>query len=183
MPHLQQKPLSQYIQACKAAHAPPAHIMLLPFQLPLSPLTSHATAEPDAPHLMRKTWSSTSSTARSGVEAPEVTPMVRGPSRSQGRVSCSSPCASLCEIELASALMHPAELTQKEGSPAVSGISCGGPGIGLVSVCVHATGGKRMHCIRFGEQQAHLKLQERRQTGGWVPMCEPIPMMLSSIVQ
>ena len=29
------------------------------------------------------------------VEAPEVKPMVKGPSRSQGAVSTSSPCATL----------------------------------------------------------------------------------------
>ena len=54
----------------------------------------------------------------------ERAPTVSGPARSQGWVSTSSPCASLCVILLRSTSTHAAELTQKEGTPASSGISC-----------------------------------------------------------
>lgn len=61
------------------------------------------------------------------VEAPEVTPMVRGPSRSQGAVSTSSPCASLCVMALRATSMQAAEFTQNDGTPFTSGISCAPP--------------------------------------------------------
>ncbi len=46
------------------------------------------------------------------VEAPEVTPTLSGPSRSQGPVSTSSPAAVLCVIALRATSMQAAELTQ-----------------------------------------------------------------------
>ena len=61
------------------------------------------------------------------VEAPEVTPMVSGPSRSQGAVSTSSPCASLCVMALRATSMQAAEFTQNDGTPFTSGISCAPP--------------------------------------------------------
>ena len=50
--------------------------------------------------------------------------MVMGPSLSQGSVSMSSPCASLCVILLRATSTQAAELTQYAATPASSGISC-----------------------------------------------------------
>ena len=71
-----------------------------------------------------KTLSRTYSTSLSGVDAPEVMPMVTGPSGSQQLVSRISPWAILCRILFSSESMQAAELTQKLGMPAISGISC-----------------------------------------------------------
>ena len=50
--------------------------------------------------------------------------MVMGPSLSQGSVSMSSPCASLCVTLLRATSTQAAELTQYAATPASSGISC-----------------------------------------------------------
>ena len=62
--------------------------------------------------------------ARPTVDAPEVTPTASGPSRSHGTVSTSSPDAILCVIALRATSMQAAELTQYDGTPFSSGISC-----------------------------------------------------------
>ena len=73
---------------------------------------------------MRKIFASTSSTALSGVEAPDVTPMVRSPCGSQSVVSRNSPYHVLCAMLRLSTSIRAAQSTQKEGRPFFSAISC-----------------------------------------------------------
>lgn len=61
------------------------------------------------------------------MEAPEVTPTDRGPSRSHGAVSTSSPEAILCVMALRATSTQAAEFTQYDGTPFSSGISCSTP--------------------------------------------------------
>lgn len=82
-------------------------------QAPVSPSLHAKLTEPSpGPSRPRQNGSP----ALSGVEAPEVTPMVMGPSGSQFSVSTSSPCASLWVTWAAPREARQTEVSNKRGS-------------------------------------------------------------------